>query len=151
SGGVARCANRTVYAAALEAAVWAQVCALLAQPERLAAEYERRLAAAEERPLLEGALRAELAQAQRGVARLIDSYAEGVITKEEFIPRVGRLRQRIRLLSAQLAQQQACAAEAADMQRTVGRLAEFAQRVRARLEEADEATKREIIVALVKR
>ena len=42
-GGVAPCTNRSVRSDCLELAVWAEIRALLEDPSRLAAEYQRRL------------------------------------------------------------------------------------------------------------
>ena len=39
---------------------------------------------------------------RRGIARLIDSYAEGLIDKQEFEPRVTRMRARLQHLEAQV-------------------------------------------------
>ena len=69
---------------------------LLAHPERVAEEYQRRLQperwdAPRPRPRLE----AQIGKVRQGVARLIDSYAEGLMEKHEFEPRITRLRQRI--------------------------------------------------------
>jgi hypothetical protein len=44
---------------------------------------------------------AQLQKLRQGLARLIDSYAEGLIEKSEFEPRIGRLRQRIGALEVQ--------------------------------------------------
>jgi site-specific DNA recombinase len=151
-GGVKRCTNRPVSAEAVEDAVWAQVCALLAQPARLAAEYERRLRGPQEQPDRDAVtLQAARARAQQGIARLIDSYTDGLITKEEFTPRVEHLRRRAALLDEQLAQQQAEEVRVADLQHAVGRLEDFARLVRTGLQEADQATKRAILLAVVKR
>jgi hypothetical protein len=93
--------------------------------------------------------RATAAQLQ-GVGRLIDSYTEGLIGKEEFEPRLVRLRQRIAALE-QHAQQEAEEATAThDLQLLVGRLDEFAAKVRAGLVNADWRLRRQIIRALVK-
>ncbi|MDP9375913.1 MAG: recombinase family protein [Chloroflexota bacterium] len=146
------CPNRAVYAAELEAAVWREVRQLLEHPERLAAEYQRRLAgiAGHDPQALDG-LRAQLDRAKAGVARLIDGYADGLLTKEEFAPRLERLRQRVAVLEEQLAQQRAEHVSAAELQLAIGRLGEFAARVRAGLDNADRALQRELILALVRR
>jgi len=127
--------------------------ALLEHPERLREEYQRRLddPGQQDRGADLASTQAQIRKLEQGIGRLIDSYAEGFMTKEEFTPRVERLRQRINMLQAQLEQQEVAAARAADLKRVVGRLEEFAQRVRAGLDDADHATKREIIVAVVKR
>src|SRR5262244_798585 len=101
-GGERVCTNPQVRTELLEIAVWQEVCALLAQPERLAEEYRRRLQAPrqakrQEQPTLD----AQVGKLRQGLARLIDSYAEGLIDKSEFEPRITRLRQRIAHIEAQ--------------------------------------------------
>ncbi len=93
----------------------------------------------------------QLDRAKTGVARLIDGYADGLLTKEEFAPRLERLRQRVGALEEQLAQQRAERVVAAELQQIVGRLEALAERVRAGLDTADRAMQREIILALVRR
>ncbi len=146
------CPNRAVYAEELEAAVWREVRQVLEQPERLAAEYQRRLegGAGHEPQALEGA-RVQLERARAGVARLIDGYADGLLTKEEFTPRLARVRQRVAVLEEQLAQQRTGQVMTVELHRAIGRLEEFAARVRGGLDSADRALQRELILALVRR
>ena len=146
------CPNRPVYAAELESAVWREVRQLLEHPERLAAEYQRRLTGmvATGPPEDDGGA-AQLERARKGVARLIDGYAEGLLTKEEFAPRLTRLRQRVTLLEEQVARQQAARVAAVELRQVIGRLEEFAAQVRAALDTADRTLQRDIIVALVRR
>ena len=85
------------------------------------------------------------------MARLIDSYAESLIDKSEFEPRITRLRQRLARLEEQ---RQALAEEAAlqgELQLIIGRLEDFATKLHDGLEAADWASKRDLIRALVKR
>ena len=83
-------------------AVWQDVCPLLAHPERLAEEYRRRLQpeTSAKRPPL-ATVDSQIGQLRQGVARVIDSYAEGLIDKSEFAPRLTRLRQRLARLEEQ--------------------------------------------------
>ena len=93
----------------------------------------------------------QIGQRRQGVARVIDRYAEGLIDKGEFEPRVTRLRQRLARLEEQ---RQALVEEAAlhgALQLMIGRLEDFAAQLRAGLEAADWASKRDLIRALVKR
>jgi site-specific DNA recombinase len=87
----------------IEAAVWTEVRAVLEDPTRLEAEYARRVAAVHARgTTADGhASAAALAKVRQGLARLIDSSTEGLLTQEEFEPRLGRLRQRITALEQQ--------------------------------------------------
>ena len=93
-GGQATCDNRSVRSDKLEQAVWAEVQAVLKDPARLADEYQRRTAEAQNRG---GAARDDLntldgqiAGFVGGTERLIDS-AEGIISRVEFEPRINGL------------------------------------------------------------
>jgi site-specific DNA recombinase len=151
-GGERLCQNTQVRTDLLDLAVWQEVCTLLAHPERLAEEYRRRLqpeTRAKRTPL--GTVEAQISKLRQGVARLIDSYADSLIDKSEFEPRITRLRQRLARLEEQ---RQALADEAAlhgELQLLIGRLDDFAAKRRDGLETADWASKRDLIRALVKR
>jgi len=153
-GGTALCSNRSVRADHLEQAVWERVCALLEAPDKLADEYRRRLHEAGNSTVRADEL-AQLGQQtaalQRGIGRLIDSYAAGVIDRSEFEPRVAGLRSRV----AQLQDQQRTAAEAAEAERELtlimGQLEDFAAKVRHSLHDLDWISTREIIRTLVRR
>jgi len=151
-GGQRLCPNTQVRTDRLELAVWQEVCALLAHPERLAQEFTRRLRADgqgqhQERTALEH----QVGKLRQGLARLIDSYAEGLIEQQEFEPRVIRLRQRITHVEAQCQQ----LAEAETLQRElrliIGRVEEFAAQVHQNLDVLEWPRKREILRALVRR
>jgi site-specific DNA recombinase len=152
-GGQAVCDNPPIRGDLLDAAVWSEVRALLEEPERLAVEYQRRL----EHPD-QGTRQADLALLERqmrrvrqGIGRLIDSYAEGLIDRGEFEPRITRLKERV----AHLETQMQAAAQAAEQQRelrlVIGQLADFAATVRDRLDHLEWETCQAILRALVKR
>jgi site-specific DNA recombinase len=151
-GGERVCNNPQVRTDLLDLAVWQEVCTLLAHPERLAEEYRRRLhapgwAKRQEQPTLD----AQIGKLRQGLARLIDSYAEGLIDKPEFEPRITRLRQRLTTLEDQAQQSQDEAALQTELQLIIGRLEDFAVQVHDGLAGADWTSKRELIRALVKR
>src|SRR5207245_881736 len=133
-GGERLCHNTQVRTDLLDLAVWREVCTLLAHPERLAEEYRRRLqpeTRTKRTPL--STVEGQISKLRQGVARLIDSYAEGLIDKGEFGPRVTRLRQRVDSLAAQ---RQALADEAAlhgELQLIIGRLEDCAATLHAGL------------------
>lgn len=136
----------------LDLAVWREVCTLLAYPERLAEEYRRRLQpAGSANGTSLATLEGQIAQLKHGIARLIDSYADGLIDKTEFEPRITRVRQRIARLEEQRRQFADEAALQADLQLIIGRVEDFAAKVHNGLEVADGASQRELIRALVKR
>ena len=148
-GGEAVCDNTPLRIDVLDPAVWQAVSALLADPERISYEYRRRL---EQPTAVDVApVEAQLSKVRQGIARLIDSYAEGLIEKAEFEPRLARLRQRAASLATQVAQLQAAVAREQELRVIIGRVEEFAAKVQQGLAEADWITRREIIQAMVKR
>jgi len=152
-GGERICTNPQVRTDLLDAADGPEVCALLEAPGRLEEEYRRRL----QPPPLQHAdaeltsLEAQLAKRRQGVARLIDSYVEGLIEKSEFEPRLARLRQRMADLEEQVQQCADATVEAEEVRLLVGRLEAFAAQVQQGLAEADWLTRRDLIRTLVKR
>ena len=74
-------------------------------------------------------LEAQLGKLRQGLARLIDSYAEGLIEKQEFEPRITRLRQRLTALEEQRQQLQDEAALQTELRLIIGRLEDFAAKV----------------------
>jgi site-specific DNA recombinase len=150
-GGERVCANTQVRTDRLDAAVWAEVRGLLEDPQRLADEYRRRLEAPPPETADRATTEAQLQKLRQGLARLIDSYAEGLIEKSEFEPRIGRLRQRIGTLEAQAHELADAAMLQSELRLVVDRLETFAAQVQDRLATADWATQRELIRALVKR
>jgi site-specific DNA recombinase len=152
-GGQAPCSNRSVRSDKLEQAVWRQVEAVLDDPRRVTAEHERRAAAARDgraREDVDG-LERQMARLRRGMDRLIDSYAEEVIDADEFRPRLAGLKQRLMRLRAERDAALAAHEARRSLQLVIGRLEEFAGRVRAGLDGLDWHGRREIIRALVRR
>jgi site-specific DNA recombinase len=127
-GGERVCQNTQVRTDLVDLAVWREVCALLAQPERLAEEYRRRLqpGTRAQRTTL-ATVEAQLGKLRQGVARLIDSYAEGLLEKHEFEPRITRLRQRLTHLGEQRQQLADEAALQTELQLIIGHLEDFGE------------------------
>ena len=150
-GGERICVNKQVRTDKLDALVWQEVCDLLRDGRRVKAEYQRRLAGPGKGSADLEAKQAQMAKVRRGIARLIDSYTEGFIEKQEFEPRVRRLRQRLERLEGQAQQISDAVALQAELHLVITRLEEFAARVQDRLEEADWLLRRELIRLLVKR
>ncbi len=151
-GGDPSCSTAPLAASPIAAAIWAEVRAVLEDPTRLEAEYARRAEAMQDSSAQteSRATAAQLTKLRQGLGRLIDSYTEGLSGKAEFEPRLGRLRQRIAALEQQAQREADEAAAAHELQLLVGRLDEFAVKVRAGLADADWHLRREIIRALVK-
>jgi site-specific DNA recombinase len=111
--GNAVCNNRPVRGDQLEQVVWAQVRALLEDPHRVADEYRRRIAQVRDGTATSDEiirLERQMTSLQRGIARLIDSYTEGILNKTEFEPRIAGLKQRV----SQLQDRQRAALEAVE-------------------------------------
>ncbi len=149
--GVRICPNTQVRTDRLDAATWHEVSQLLKEPQRLEQEYRQRLVAPEEQTADEAAVDQQRHKLRQGLARLIDGYAEGFVEKDEFEPRVARLRQRLAALDEQARQLADAAASLRELRLMIGRLEDFAARVSTGLEAADWSTRREIIRTLVSR
>jgi site-specific DNA recombinase len=152
--GQAVCANRPVRSDRLERVVWAHIEAVLNDPQRIAHEYRRRLTelASDHQPDADVAeVECRIGALRRGVGRLIDGYADGVIDRVEFEPRVADLRARI----AQLEQHRDALAAATQARRdltlVIGRLEDFSITVRENLDLLDWSARRDVIRLMVRR
>ncbi len=152
-GGQTLCSNRSVRSDKLEPLIWRQIEMVLEDPQRVSAEYERRIAAGREgRPREDvDALERQIARLRRGIDRLIDSYAEELIEINEFKPRLAGLKQRMARLEAE--RDTATVEHEAErtLQMVTGRLTEFADRIHAGMDQLDWEGRRDIIRALVRR
>ena len=149
-GGQRWCWNKELRMDQTDAAVWQEVCRLLEEPQRPEQEYRQRLHPQQQQGEHEG-LEIQMGKLRRGIARLIDSYADGLIDKQEFEPRVTRMRQRLQHLEDQLQRLKEEAEVEEELRLILGRLETFATKVREGLHQADFQTRRDIIRALVKR
>jgi site-specific DNA recombinase len=149
-GGTRLCSNREIRMDVVDQAVWHEVTVALQEPTRLEQEYRRRLLPASS-PTERDQMQAQLARLRRGMARLIDSYAEGLIDKTEFEPRVTRLRERVGQLEVDAQRLQEEAEVEREVRVLVGRFEQFAAQVRVGLQDADWQTRRELIRTLLKR
>ena len=149
--GFARvCWNKPWRMEPTDAAVWYEVCQLLAQPARLEQAYRQRLHP-QSQPQAHQGVETQIGKLRRGMARLIDSDAEGLLDKQAFEPRVTRMRARWQHLEAQVEHLNAEGEMEEEWRLVVGRLETFAAKVYKGLQQADFQTRREIIRSLVKR
>ena len=115
-------------------------------------EYERRLATEdphESRASKDG--QKALDDVKRGIGRLIDAYENGLLSKEEFTPRIQSRKERLAYLEKEAASLAAVEEQRTQLRWAIGQLDAFSQQISAGLDRADFTTKREIIRALVKR
>jgi site-specific DNA recombinase len=151
-GGQRLCWNKQVRTDVLDAAVWDDVRHLLSEPERVRAEYERRLHGVETGPDHEVKhLNSLIANLKKMIARLIDSYGDGLIDKSEFEPRILAARERLAKLGGECQQRKEEANQEAELRLVIGQLEDFAKRVSQELQEPDWDTRRKIVRALVKK
>jgi site-specific DNA recombinase len=151
-GGQRICENKQVRTDLLEQAVWEDLCDLLAHPQRLEQEYQRRLTDTKKgigQEQIEQ-LQARMQKMKRGIARLVDAYAETLIDRDEFEPRIQQARQRLEKLQAQTQAQAEEEAQYNELKLVIGGLQDFAARVHEGLQEADWDTRRQMIRTLVK-
>ncbi|MBV8578164.1 MAG: recombinase family protein, partial [Acetobacteraceae bacterium] len=151
--GQHRCDARGLRVETLDAAVWNEVCQLLRDPSRVTQEYQRRLQAIRSgphRPELE-AVERQLAKLRSGIGRLIDGYAEGLIGKAEFEPRIAAMRQRMAKLEAEAAALQSAAEQERSLHLVINKLETFGELIRSRLDGADWETRRDVVRTLVRR
>jgi len=149
-GGQRVCENHQLRTDMLDEAVWRDVQEVLRDPNLLRQEYERRLQAPED-DTRQRVLRQQEQAAQRAVSRLIDAFADGVIQKSEFEPRLATARIRVERVQQELAQLAARDAEQSHMRQALACLDEFSARIRGGLDQCDWTTRREIIRMLVER
>ena len=152
--GQAVCDNRSVRSDRLEQAVWNEIRTVLEDPGRVAVEYQRRLDQAREGPGEAGNggdLERRIAALRRGIGRLIDSYAEGLIERGEFEPRIEGMRRRLAQLEADRQRLLEDAETERNLMLLVGRLDNFAEKVRGSLDGLDWNGTRKIIRAMIRR
>lgn len=149
-GGRPICENRQVRVDDLDEAIWDDVCQLLRAPDKVRAEYERRLdTGAGRRPsFLEEQLARQIAKVRSGLARLIDSYQEGLLEKEEFEPRLRAARERLAVLEAQRKEAEERRDQDHALRVALQGIEDFAARVQTGLSTASWQERREIIRAL---
>ena len=150
-GGQRICQNTQVRADALDEAVWNDAQQLLRDPQLLRQEYERRLQSPSHDAVRERTLRQQEKSAKRSVSRLIDAFAEGLLDKSEFEPRLTKARERADRLSNELAQLATRDTEQAHLRAAMACLNEFTSRMGDGLDKADWTTQRVILRLLIER
>src|SRR5215207_2126472 len=155
SARTAACPSRHVKAEEIEPVVWNHVAGLLADPDRLLAQFDHFAAAAEAGSARDQAaeqqLRARLDRTVRADKRLLDAYQAGAITLAELSERRQLLASERQALERQQEdqarlRQQRLRAEAVRMD-----LAAFCNRIHSRLDEATFADKQALLQLVIER
>lgn len=144
-----KCKNKPVNADHLEEAAWSEVAALLKEPQRLEAEYYRRLHGTKSTDSLARRIEARRLKAQASVDRLIDAFSDGTISKQQFEPRIKKLQKE--LADAEKKRQEIADQEHAHQQLKllIVQLAEFRKQAASNLDKLDHERKRQLIAMLV--
>ena len=83
------CRHRPLRLDRLDAAVWADVCAVLQNPRSLRQEFEQRLSHQSRPDVDVDELAKQISAVQRCISRLIDAYHDGLLEKAEFETTLG--------------------------------------------------------------
>ncbi len=147
------CHSQSLRGERLEAAIWADVSAILAEPHRIEEEYKRRLNIGNEAKDAPGQrkLQMQMSRVQRQISKLIDAYSDGLIEKGEFEPRIRDARAHLEKLQVETRTQDQLQAQLLEMRQVIGQLEAFAEQVRGKLDTADWTVQRQLISTLVKR
>jgi site-specific DNA recombinase len=152
-GGQRLCENKQVRTDRLEQRVWQEVCQLLAEPKRLAQEYQHRLDVVQrthdETNLSQ--LDKQISKVRQGISRLIDGYVEGYLDKAEVEPRIRRFKERLKSLEEHSQNLRLQDQQRMDLKLVIGQMEEFSAKVKSGLENLDWHGQRELIRTLVKR
>jgi len=149
-GGERICSNAQVQGEFLEKAVWREVSELLRKPERLEREYQDRSREGASLGNIE-ALNAQRLKLQHALERLIDSFTEGLIDKDQFTSRMGRAKSRIADLDVKIKYDAGDVDASENLRLAVNRIRELAAAIGPDLASADWHRRREIIRTLVQR
>jgi len=151
-GGQRICSNKAIRSDYLEQAVWEDVCTMLSNPNRIEVEYHRRLTVSKKEAEWTEATHVHsfISKIKRGISRLIDSYQDGLLEKEEFEPRIRKAKERLHNLEQELREQETKEEQLNALQLVIGRMKEFSEKVADGLREADWSTRREIVRSMVK-
>ncbi len=149
------CPSRSIKAQDIEAAVWDHVAALLADPERLLAQFDRLAAAGEAGTardrVAEQQLRVRLERGARADKRLLDAYKAGVVSLAELTERRHRLAEERHGLERQWEERLRLRRKRAQAETVRTSLAAFCARIRSRLNEATFDEKQGILQLVIER
>ncbi len=150
-GGEAICTNKSLNGERLETSVWSDVCALLREPARLKREFERRLTRTPADELATSQWKDSIAGLKRRMGRLIDAYENGWLDKDDFEPRIRRVKERLAREEQAVAEHERDRSSQEELRLLIGHFEAFAERITGSLADADFATKRKLLRLLIHR
>src|SRR5271165_1562802 len=139
-----------IQAEFLEAAVWREVCDLLKNPGKLEREFKEGGEADASMQSAE-ALRALRLKQQHALERLIDSFTEGLIEKDQFTSRMARTKDRIAEFEAQIQAHSSDVDQLEHVRLAAERLRELSATIGSDLLDADWHRRRELIRTLAQK
>ena len=143
------CSNTQIQAESLEKKIWEYVCQIVHNPGNLERDEQGKQRGASSESV--DGLETQRQKLRRGMERLIDSFAEGVIDRDQFTIRMDRTKARISEIETKLSAQAADQDQRVHVRSLRTRLATLSSHLQSHLNEPDWTTKREIIRALVQR
>ena len=147
------CDNRMVRQDLLDQIVWTEVIRLLEDPTLIQRELERRLTAArssDPTKKREQSLQREFIRVGKGIERLLTAYQEELLSLEQLRERMPLLRQRAKVLRAELQAITDQATDRATFLRLAETLAAFLDRLRSAAETLDVLERQRIVRLVVK-
>lgn len=147
------CESRQIYAESLDNCVWEEVKNILKNPKMVLEEFQRRIDNIENTPLekMTNSLEVQKNKYSRGISRLIDSYAQEYINKEEFEQKIKGMKKQQEEITKQLKELISQKDMSSQLKLIVSNLEEFFSCIENNLETIDWLTKRAIIRMIVKR
>ena len=149
-GGERICNNAQMQGAFLEMAVWREVSDLLRNPGRLERDSEAGGRAGAPLDNIEN-LKAQRLKLQHALERLIDSFTEGLIEKDQFTSRMARTKSRIAELDTKIKDDAGDVDQLEHLRLAAKRLRELAAAVGPHRATADWHRRRDMIRTLVQR
>jgi site-specific DNA recombinase len=149
--GATICDNLSVKGAELELCVWSDLCDLLADPNRIKSEFERRRSENNEDAASLVKQQSVVKNLRGRLDRMIDAYAQGLIEPSEFESRISSLRSQHDRESAALASLRGEHAATSDPDIAAAALSELAITVNENLSTASFDLKRNLLKLLVNR
>jgi len=146
------CDNKSIRQEILEEVVWKEIKVLLNNPFYLEKEYQRRIKELKTKTNNDeqSKLKIEKLKLEKSIARLIDSYTEGMIEKMEFEPRIKTFKRRLSYVEQQIMKFLDNHSQMSELTLILGRIEEFSARVKQKLEDDNWQIKRDIVKALIK-
>lgn len=149
-GGEPICSNAQIQGNILEMTIWSEVSKLLTDPQRVELEHQD---GDKNGALLDNleTLRSQKAKLEHAIERLIDSFAEGLIEKDQFASRMARTKSRITDLDSRINAYAGSLNRRDHLRLARNRLRELATTVGPELASADWQRRREIIRTVLQR